>query len=272
MLAYISDQKRPERGFDWAHGSKCGNLQGNQSSAFPASNPTTLIESDLSSRHFKGGLSGGVSGVLIADKAVNRIISLRGRTERSLTGSVGQKAKWLLSPQSIRCDSHRAETLAVNKELSLFEFQTAEQRFEDVKGSRHHFRDDSLNLDLHTIYCHLYHMDVLSHLREHQLRSMCTSARYEKHEANHILFYPDSIATCWYILLSGSVFVKEHMYLARCCFGKQLGGRRGCECITLEPSEMIVVSMARLRSSPPLSSHLTFILLPLSSQAFDNSP
>ncbi|KAM3601321.1 uncharacterized protein V6R79_010642 [Siganus canaliculatus] len=95
--------------------------------------------------------------------------------------------------------------------------------------------------DLHTIYCHLYHMDVLSHLREHQLRSMCTSARYEKHEANHILFYPDSVATCWYILLSGSVFVKEHMYLARCCFGKQLGGRRGCECITLEPSEMIVV-------------------------------
>ncbi|XP_074528625.1 rap guanine nucleotide exchange factor 6 isoform X2 [Halichoeres trimaculatus] len=95
--------------------------------------------------------------------------------------------------------------------------------------------------DLHTIYCHLYHMDVLAHLREHQLRSMCTSARYERHEANHILFYPDSIATCWYILLSGSVFVKEHMYLARCCFGKQLGGRRGCECITLEPSEMIVV-------------------------------
>ncbi|XP_074466991.1 rap guanine nucleotide exchange factor 6 isoform X2 [Sebastes fasciatus] len=95
--------------------------------------------------------------------------------------------------------------------------------------------------DLHTIYCHLYHMDVLSHLREHQLRSMCTSARYERHEANHVLFYPDSIATSWYILLSGSVFVKEHMYLARCCFGKQLGGRRGCECITLEPSEMIVV-------------------------------
>ncbi|KAM8900257.1 rap guanine nucleotide exchange factor 6 isoform 4-T4 [Spinachia spinachia] len=95
--------------------------------------------------------------------------------------------------------------------------------------------------DLHAIYCHLYHMDFLSHLREHQLRSMCTSARYERHEANHILFYADSTATCWYILLSGSVFVKEHMYLARCCFGRQLEGRRGCECITLEPSEMIVV-------------------------------
>ena len=32
-------------------------------------------------------------------------------------------------------------------------------------------------------------------------------------------------------------------------FGRQLGGRRGCECITLEPSEMIVVS----KVSPPLS-------------------
>uniref|UniRef100_A0A8C6W083 Rap guanine nucleotide exchange factor 6 n=1 Tax=Nothobranchius furzeri TaxID=105023 RepID=A0A8C6W083_NOTFU len=70
---------------------------------------------------------------------------------------------------------------------------------------------------------------------------MCTSARYERYEAHHILFYPESIATCWYILLSGSVFVKGHMHLARCCFGRQLGGRRGCECITLEPSEMIVV-------------------------------
>ncbi|XP_037544188.1 rap guanine nucleotide exchange factor 6 [Nematolebias whitei] len=70
---------------------------------------------------------------------------------------------------------------------------------------------------------------------------MCTSARYERREANHILFYPDSIATCWYILLSGSVLVNGHMHLARCCFGRQLGGRRGCECFTLEPSEMIVV-------------------------------
>ncbi|KAJ8266885.1 hypothetical protein GJAV_G00135790 [Gymnothorax javanicus] len=80
--------------------------------------------------------------------------------------------------------------------------------------------------DLNTIYCNLYHMDVLSHLREHQLRSMCTSAHYERYEANQVLFYPDNISTCWYILLSGSVFVKEHMYLARCCFGKQLGGQK----------------------------------------------
>uniref|UniRef100_A0A665WZ14 Rap guanine nucleotide exchange factor (GEF) 6 n=1 Tax=Echeneis naucrates TaxID=173247 RepID=A0A665WZ14_ECHNA len=65
--------------------------------------------------------------------------------------------------------------------------------------------------------------------------------RISTNTSNIVLYFIDSIATCWYILLSGSVFVKEHMYLARCCFGKQLGGRRGCECITLEPSEMIVV-------------------------------
>uniref|UniRef100_A0A672RJS4 Rap guanine nucleotide exchange factor 6 n=1 Tax=Sinocyclocheilus grahami TaxID=75366 RepID=A0A672RJS4_SINGR len=58
-----------------------------------------------------------------------------------------------------------------------------------------------------------------------------------------------NISTCWFVLLSGSVLVKEHMYLARCCFGTQRGGRRGCECITLEPSEMIVVS-GTLNASP----------------------
>ncbi|GCC23981.1 hypothetical protein chiPu_0002379 [Chiloscyllium punctatum] len=97
--------------------------------------------------------------------------------------------------------------------------------------------------DLEIIYSHLHGMDVLSNLREHQLRLMCTMVRYEKHDANEVLFYPDSVATCWYILLSGSVFIKESMFLPRCSFGKQTAGslRRGCECIVLETSEMIVV-------------------------------
>ncbi|XP_067899855.1 rap guanine nucleotide exchange factor 6-like isoform X7 [Heterodontus francisci] len=97
--------------------------------------------------------------------------------------------------------------------------------------------------DLEIIYSHLHGMDVLSNLREHQLRLMCTTVRYEKHDANEVLFYPDSIATCWYILLSGSVFIKESMFLPRCSFGKQTAGslRRGCECIVLEASEMIVL-------------------------------
>ncbi|MEE6461119.1 hypothetical protein FKM82_001199 [Ascaphus truei] len=63
---------------------------------------------------------------------------------------------------------------------------------------------------------------------------------------NHIFFLhfsPDDIGTCWYILLSGSVFIKESMFLPRSSFGKRSAGsfRRGCECIVLEPSEMIVV-------------------------------
>ncbi|XP_077080719.1 rap guanine nucleotide exchange factor 6 isoform X1 [Siphateles boraxobius] len=109
--------------------------------------------------------------------------------------------------------------------------------------------------DLNTIYAHLYHMDVLSHLREHQLRSMCMTARYERYDANHVLFYADSISMCWFVLLSGSVLVKEHMYLARCCFGTQRGGRRGCECITLEPSEMIVVENASESDDDALQRH-----------------
>ncbi|XP_032885165.1 rap guanine nucleotide exchange factor 6 isoform X4 [Amblyraja radiata] len=97
--------------------------------------------------------------------------------------------------------------------------------------------------DLQIIYSHLHGMDVLSNLREHTLRLMCMTVRYEKHDANAVLFYPDSIATCWYILLSGCVFIKESMFLPCCSFGKQSAGnlRRGCECIVLETSEMIVV-------------------------------
>uniref|UniRef100_A0A8C5ES41 Rap guanine nucleotide exchange factor 2 n=1 Tax=Gouania willdenowi TaxID=441366 RepID=A0A8C5ES41_GOUWI len=80
---------------------------------------------------------------------------------------------------------------------------------------------------LQIVYSYLHGMEALSNLREHQLRSV-----------------PDDIGSCWYILLSGSVFIKESMFLPRSSFGKRSAGslRRGCECIVLEPSEMIVVS------------------------------
>ncbi|XP_053111180.1 rap guanine nucleotide exchange factor 2 isoform X5 [Hemicordylus capensis] len=97
--------------------------------------------------------------------------------------------------------------------------------------------------DLEIVYSYLHGMEALSNLREHQLRLMCETVRYERHEANEVLYYPDDIGTCWYILLSGSVFIKESMFLPRSSFGKRSAGsfRRGCECIVLEPSEMIVV-------------------------------
>ncbi|XP_062249280.1 rap guanine nucleotide exchange factor 2 isoform X12 [Platichthys flesus] len=97
--------------------------------------------------------------------------------------------------------------------------------------------------DLEIVYSYLHGMEALSNLREHQLRIMCETVRYERHEANEVLYYPDDIGSCWYILLSGSVFIKESMFLPRSSFGKRSAGslRRGCECIVLEPSEMIVV-------------------------------
>lgn len=102
---------------------------------------------------------------------------------------------------------------------------------------------DRSQQDLEIVYSYLHGMEALSNLREHQLRLMCETVRYERHEANEVLYYPDDIGTCWYILLSGSVFIKESMFLPRSSFGKRSAGsfRRGCECIVLEPSEMIVV-------------------------------
>ncbi|XP_051558726.1 rap guanine nucleotide exchange factor 2 isoform X3 [Myxocyprinus asiaticus] len=102
---------------------------------------------------------------------------------------------------------------------------------------------DRTQQDLQIVYSYLHGMEALSSLREHQLRLMCETVRYEQHEANEVLYYPDDIGTCWYILLSGSVFIKESMFLPRSSFGKRSAGsmRRGCECIVLEASEMIVV-------------------------------
>ncbi|XP_075756474.1 rap guanine nucleotide exchange factor 6 isoform X2 [Pelodiscus sinensis] len=99
--------------------------------------------------------------------------------------------------------------------------------------------------DLNTIYYYLHGMDILSHLREHQLRIMSSSARYERYEGNQVLFCSETIARCWYILLSGSVLMKDSMFLPPRSFGKQSGGKRGCECIILEPSEMIVVENSK---------------------------
>uniref|UniRef100_A0A673YMD3 Rap guanine nucleotide exchange factor 2 n=1 Tax=Salmo trutta TaxID=8032 RepID=A0A673YMD3_SALTR len=98
-------------------------------------------------------------------------------------------------------------------------------------------------IDLEIVYSYLHGMEALSNLREHQLRIICETVRYQRHEANEVLYYPDDVGSCWFILLSGSVFIKESMFLPRSSFGKRSAGslRRGCECIVLEPSEMIVV-------------------------------
>ncbi|XP_040827143.1 rap guanine nucleotide exchange factor 6 isoform X4 [Ochotona curzoniae] len=72
--------------------------------------------------------------------------------------------------------------------------------------------------DLNTIYSYLHGMEILSNLREHQLRLMSARARYERYSGNQILFCSETIARCWYILLSGSVLVKDSMVLPPCSF------------------------------------------------------
>ncbi|XP_006184156.2 rap guanine nucleotide exchange factor 6 isoform X1 [Camelus ferus] len=99
--------------------------------------------------------------------------------------------------------------------------------------------------DLNTIYSYLHGMEILSNLREHQLRLMSARARYERYSGNQVLFCSETIARCWYILLSGSVLMKDSMVLPPCSFGKQFGGKRGCDCLVLEPSEMIVVENSK---------------------------
>ncbi|ELU09259.1 hypothetical protein CAPTEDRAFT_116372 [Capitella teleta] len=69
--------------------------------------------------------------------------------------------------------------------------------------------------DLDVIYSFLHGMEALSCLREPALRSICSNVRYEQHEANDILYCRGQLATCWYILLSGSVFIDGSMYLPR---------------------------------------------------------
>ncbi|XP_028906102.1 rap guanine nucleotide exchange factor 6 isoform X4 [Ornithorhynchus anatinus] len=99
--------------------------------------------------------------------------------------------------------------------------------------------------DLNIIYSYLHGMEILSHLREHQLRLISSRARYERYNTNQVLFCSETIARGWYILLSGSVLMKDSMRLPPCSFGKQSGGKRGCKCLVLEPSEIIVVENAK---------------------------
>ncbi|XP_048248295.1 rap guanine nucleotide exchange factor 6-like isoform X4 [Haliotis rufescens] len=97
--------------------------------------------------------------------------------------------------------------------------------------------------DCNIIYAYLHGMEALSTLREPALRSLCHTVRYEFHDANDILYCQGELAICWYILLSGSVFIEGAMFLPRASFGKRTQGcaRRTSECLTLEPSEMIAI-------------------------------
>ncbi|KAK3091016.1 hypothetical protein FSP39_016500 [Pinctada imbricata] len=69
--------------------------------------------------------------------------------------------------------------------------------------------------ELDIIFSYLHGMEALSSLREPALRALCRTVRYEYHEANDILYCQGELSTCWYILLSGSVFIESSMFLPR---------------------------------------------------------
>ncbi|XP_044011272.1 rap guanine nucleotide exchange factor 6-like isoform X4 [Aphidius gifuensis] len=102
--------------------------------------------------------------------------------------------------------------------------------------------------DLQIIYYGLIGLEALRPCRDSILRGLCKIVRYERHYANHVLYYTGELATSWYILLSGSVFIDGSMFLPRSSFGKRTGGsaRRPNECFVLEPSEMIVIDYAEV--------------------------
>eukprot|EP00795_Rhopilema_esculentum_P012593 gene12593-3296_t len=96
--------------------------------------------------------------------------------------------------------------------------------------------------DVELIYRHLRKMQANSKLSDSTIRAMALKARYEVHDSNELLYMSDDWSFCWYILLSGSVFLDGCMYLPGSSFGKQsVQGKRGFDCLILEKSEMIVI-------------------------------
>ncbi|KAK9885866.1 hypothetical protein WA026_013743 [Henosepilachna vigintioctopunctata] len=69
--------------------------------------------------------------------------------------------------------------------------------------------------DIQNIYYGLCGLEALQTLRDSTLRTLCKVVRYEKHVADDILYYTGEFSNCWYILLSGSVFIDGSMYLPR---------------------------------------------------------
>uniref|UniRef100_A0A8W8MTT8 Cyclic nucleotide-binding domain-containing protein n=1 Tax=Magallana gigas TaxID=29159 RepID=A0A8W8MTT8_MAGGI len=76
--------------------------------------------------------------------------------------------------------------------------------------------------DLDLVYSYLHGMEALSSLREPALRALCRTVRYEYHDANDILYCQGELSTCWYILLSGSVFIEGSMFLPRSSWARSV--------------------------------------------------
>ncbi|KAG8191866.1 hypothetical protein JTE90_019801 [Oedothorax gibbosus] len=88
---------------------------------------------------------------------------------------------------------------------------TEQRFFESLKKDPANRNKD----DHQIIYSYLHGLEALSSLREASLRTLCKTVHYEAYEANDILYCRGELSTCWFILLSGSVFIDGSMYLPR---------------------------------------------------------
>lgn len=123
-----------------------------------------------------------------------------------------------------------------------------------LRKSVHH----RTNEDVETIFRYLCGMQAVAGLPESSVRTMSETARYVAEDSNYLLYVEDDLANCWYILLSGCVFLDGCMYLPGSSFGKQpLGanGKRGTDCLVLEYSEMIVIDFPNTDLFQPFQRH-----------------
>lgn len=114
------------------------------------------------------------------------------------------------------------------------------------------------NADVETIFCSLWGMQAVAGLPESAVRTMSETARYEARDSNYLLYMADDVASCWYILLSGCVFLEGCMYLPGSSFGKQplsSNGKRGTDCLVLEYSELIVIDFPNTELFQPFQRH-----------------
>ncbi|XP_068704769.1 rap guanine nucleotide exchange factor 6-like isoform X1 [Montipora foliosa] len=114
------------------------------------------------------------------------------------------------------------------------------------------------NEDVETIFCYLCGMQAMAGLPQSAVRTMSETARYVAEDSNHLLYMADDLAQCWYVLLSGCVFLDGCMYLPGSSFGKQPLGtnrKRGTDCLVLEYSEMIVIDFPSTDLFQPFQRH-----------------
>ncbi|KAI6189040.1 hypothetical protein M3Y98_00419400 [Aphelenchoides besseyi] len=111
---------------------------------------------------------------------------------------------------------------------------------------------DRTDEDCKSIFYYLRQLDVFRIVADGPLSAICQSARLERHPQDHVLFRRGQSATCYYILISGSVLMNNQVYLPSACFGKRNGMnlRRSNDCLVIQPSEMVVIDYPDVQRVP----------------------